>query len=115
MLRLATSVAVVTLLGMGTAAADMIAGTFFCTGNRSELLWQGSAPSGVLTQNSRCGAVGISCGNNKFNNFVDLLNQKKCVSYDAEDGVAFVCTDKANKLTKHIDDLCKQAITGAAN
>jgi hypothetical protein len=111
MLRLATSIAALAMLGMGTASAEMISGTFSCTPEQRVLLWQGSAPASQLTQNSRCGSETLAC-EGTLGDFVKLLDKKKCESAETEDGVTFVCTDKSKNLTKHIDDLCKQVITG---
>ena len=91
----------------------MIAGTYFCTATQNELVWQGAAPEGLLVQNSRCGSETLSCSTNDAQNFQNLLDSKKCDSIATDDGVSFVCTNKSKQLTKHIEDLCKQAITGA--
>jgi hypothetical protein len=110
MLRLGISVAALTLLGMGAASADMIAGTFFCTGSRHELVWQGAAPASIFNQGSRCGSATLSCTQGQANSFLNLVLDKKCEATESDDGVVFVCTGKSNQLTKHIDDLCKEVI-----
>ena len=114
MLRLAASVVTVAVLGMGTAGADMISGTFNCSRDQKVLLWQGSSPSSVLIENSRCGAESLSCGGGQLNNFEKLLDKKKCEYEEVgSEQVVFVCTDKDKNLIKHIDELCEQVITGA--
>ena len=112
MLRLGLSVAALAMLGMGTASADMIAGTFFCSQNppRHELVWQGSAPADIFEQGSRCGSETRSCNANQSTNFLNLVEDKKCEATTSGADVVFVCTGKVNQLKKHIDALCEQAI-----
>jgi hypothetical protein len=108
MIKLATAVAALTLLTMGTAIADMAAGTLECSSTVNELTWDGASPSDLLLLGSKCGFTSSAqaCPTTP-NDFLELAERKKCRGARSGPLVAFVCTGSENQVKKAIEDLCR--------
>lgn len=110
MLRLASSIAALSVLAIGTASADMIAGVFHCSGSQSELVWQGAAPAGVLLERSRCGfRAGQAC-TTSLAELLTLVEKRGCKGAISGTSLGFVCTGDSNRLENVAGDLCKAVI-----
>lgn len=108
MIRLAASVAALTLLTASQGSAEMAAGVLRCSTTESELTWQGSSPADLVELGSKCGLSSADQGcPTTPNEFLSFAERKKCRGTRAGPEVGFVCTGSLNQVKKAIEDLCK--------
>jgi len=107
MIRLAASVAALTLLTASPGHADMAAGVLRCSDTENELTWQGSSPADLLELGSKCGSSSAGRCLTTPNEFLSLAERKKCRGTRSGPEVVFVCTGSLNQVKKAIEDLCK--------
>lgn len=108
MIKLATAIAALTMLTMGTAIADMAAGVFHCSRTESELIWRGASPAHLLLEGSRCGSrsSATACPTTP-NELLTLIERRGCRGARSGTVVEFVCTGNENRVKNRIDEMCE--------
>lgn len=110
MVKLTSAIAAVSMLIMGPAAAEMVAGTFKCSGSKSQLTWTGAAPEALMMRGSTCGASKQACPTTT-SELLDLVEKKSCVGSRDGSTLDFVCSrGNENDLLKIIGDFCEAMI-----
>jgi hypothetical protein len=107
MVKLAGALAALSLLAVGTASADMVAGTFICSATEARLNWEAASPDSLLLRGSRCGSNQQACPTTA-NDLLALVQKKSCKGVKTGTSVHFACkSNNENQIKKTIGDFCE--------